>query len=288
MLKRLKGYAISICPPALLLPLKYKWRKLTGQLEQEIFWMQSLIEPGGRAIDVGANEGIYSYVLSQICHVVEAFEPQSGPRSILAAYSQVSQAKVNIHPVCLSEANGSAMLHIPIDNGRNLVYRASLRQPGGDYETLTVGVRKLDDYKFERVSLIKIDVEGHEIEVIRGGLETIQRNQPILLVEVEQRWLGGKPIESVFAELETLGYTGFFLEQSVWRRVDDFSSDRHQNPSHLERSKVRRRAQTKHQDYVNNFLFLPKCSALRQKLLNCTVFRPQIKNRFCVGDLVRG
>jgi FkbM family methyltransferase len=46
-----------------------------------------------------------------------------------------------------------------------------------------VEIKKLDDHKFENISLIKIDVEGWELEVLQGAVNTIKQHQPILFVE---------------------------------------------------------------------------------------------------------
>ena len=71
-------------------------------------------------------------------------------------------------------------------------------------------VDKIDNYDFDDVDLIKIDVEGHEEYVIEGARNVIQSNKPILIVEIEQRHL--KQIEEVFQSILKLNYKGFFLE----------------------------------------------------------------------------
>ena len=81
---------------------------------------------------------------------------------------------------------------------------------GGDQAEL----RSLDSFGFERVSLLKIDVERFESEVLDGAVDTIRRNRPAILIEI----MGGEDYETASAEilerihvtwrkLETLGYT---------------------------------------------------------------------------------
>ena len=48
-------------------------------------------------------------------------------------------------------------------------------------------MRRLDDLALGDVGFVKIDVEGHELAVLRGAAETLQRNRPPLLVEAEER-----------------------------------------------------------------------------------------------------
>ena len=56
-----------------------------------------------------------------------------------------------------------------------------------EFRSFYVNVKKLDNLQFENpISFIKIDVEGHEMEVIEGAIETITKNKPILLVEIEE------------------------------------------------------------------------------------------------------
>jgi FkbM family methyltransferase len=50
-----------------------------------------------------------------------------------------------------------------------------------------VSIKRLDDLHLDNISLIKIDVEGYELEVFEGGRETIQRNRPVILIEIWER-----------------------------------------------------------------------------------------------------
>lgn len=52
------------------------------------------------------------------------------------------------------------------------------------FEDVRVKIRKLDDYKIQNVSLIKLDVEGFELEVLEGSKETIFQNKPIIFIEM--------------------------------------------------------------------------------------------------------
>jgi Methyltransferase FkbM domain len=73
---------------------------------------------------------------------------------------------------------------------------------GGDFVGRQVPVHTLDSYQLDDVALLKIDVEGMEADVIRGGLDTIRRNRPVIFAEA---WDAG--YEQATAELlEPLGY----------------------------------------------------------------------------------
>jgi hypothetical protein len=95
---------------------------------------------------------------------------------------------VQIHPVALSSHAGSAKLHIPVDKlGIEHDASASIEQTGFEQSRdELVPLRTLDSFDFHRVSLIKIDVEGHEYSVIEGATITIETLQPALLTELEK------------------------------------------------------------------------------------------------------
>ena len=58
---------------------------------------------------------------------------------------------------------------------------------GDTVETIRVPLRTLDSYNLSNIGFIKIDVEGHELDVLRGAEVTLRRDQPNLLIEIENR-----------------------------------------------------------------------------------------------------
>jgi FkbM family methyltransferase len=252
----LKNLATSFIPLRYHLPLKFAWRNLTHQLEPEIFWLEKLVKNGERGIDVGANEGIYSYVLSHLCETVEAFEPQILSSLSLLSYSIFNKHKISVHPVALSDSQNLSILHIPILSKQVLYSRASLEEPFDKHCSVPVSVQRLDDY----ISFVKVDVEGHELSVVRGGRETIQRNQPILLIEIEKRWLKEGAMEIIFEEVINMGYEGFFLDKTEWISIQSFLYEKHQEPFLSEVIYSGKQSVLKGEKYINNFLFVPKGS----------------------------
>jgi len=81
-----------------------------------------------------------------------------------------------------------------------------------------------------------------------GGIDTIKRNMPIMIIEIEQRH-SSKPITSVFKIATDLGYQVFFLKQKTLRPLSDFSYEADQAPYIGDEL---------NKDYVNNFIFLPQ------------------------------
>ena len=84
-----------------------------------------------------------------------------------------------------------------------------------DIETFEVKSKKLDSFSFSnKISFIKVDVEGHELAVIRGAENTIKKNKPILLVEIEERH-SQKKVSETLDYINSLGYISYFYENEL-------------------------------------------------------------------------
>lgn len=257
---KIEAFLIKILPQALHLPTHYYYRRLRNRLDAEILYLNNLEIKGGRAIDIGANVGIYTFALSRKFDIVEAFEPQPWCTQSIRAYNQVCGNKINIHNVGLSNCKGTLNLHFLLADrdysskvsgvGGVITGLATFRKIEGKSKTMEVPVDKLDNYNFTNVSLIKIDVEGHESQVLEGGYQTILREKPVIFIEIEQRHLENKTIDSVFKQIMDLGYAGYFLDgnQKVLTEISKFSYESHQVPFLDDVYNTK---------YVNNFIFKP-------------------------------
>jgi hypothetical protein len=115
---------------------------------------------------------------------------------------------------------------------------------------MTVEVATLDSLDLLGVALIKIDVEGHEWQVLRGALATVSRELPNLIVEIEEHRAPGN-LERFAETLTGLGYAGFVLHDRRLMDVADFSIDVHQRPAHAPSWGTARSGV-----YVNNFIWV--------------------------------
>jgi FkbM family methyltransferase len=176
-----------LTPAKARLPLKFWWRSFRKTLEPEASFLLQQRWEHGIAIDVGANEGLYSYVLAKLFDRVEAFEPNEAASAELRGYDC---PKINLHRVALSRSEGERTLHVPIlaHGVVNVGYGSLEREtlpPSENVTTQIVQTRTLDSYGFENVVFIKIDVEGHELQVLEGATETVARCRPIMLLEIK-------------------------------------------------------------------------------------------------------
>ncbi|MEP9374786.1 FkbM family methyltransferase [Mesorhizobium sp. KR1-2] len=160
------------------------------------------------AIDIGANRGVYSWHLRRWASGVVAFEPLP---EMVRALERAFGSSVRIEAVALSDADGTATLRIPSD--RMLQGCATIEEEnvlGGEVAEIRVPRRRLDGYRFDRVAVIKIDVEGHELAVLKGACALLARDHPTLIVEAEERHREGA-LESICDYLSTWDYQGFVL-----------------------------------------------------------------------------
>lgn len=248
----LKRRLINLFPRRLQLPARSVFLRLKGQLDDEIALLPTLIRKPGRAIDVGANVGFYTLALSKLCRPVEAFEPLPWHARLIA---ESRLAGVNVHNVALANEEGHHPLYIPEIRGQYFDGLASFSKPDGTFKMVDVPVKRLDDYQFSEVCFIKIDVEGHEMDVLRGGRQTVARCKPVMLVEIEQRHLSRTDIGSVFKEIQDFGYEGQFLLEKALRPLSEFSFEKYQQPFLEDDAKGI--FTHKNRGKVNNFIFLP-------------------------------
>ena len=121
------------------------------------------------------------------------------------------------------------MLHVP---SAGYLGTATVVPQDAGHTPVPVTVTTLDALCVEPavrpVGFIKCDVEGHELEVLRGADQVLREDRPALLVEsVDDRPAAGQTAR-VFDHLRGLGYTGCFFVDGRPRSIDGFRADRDQ------------------------------------------------------------
>jgi FkbM family methyltransferase len=229
---------------ARLLPdrLRYSawcWRKYYR--EAEIRLAGRLVRPGSRCLDIGANAGAYSYFMRRAGGLVEAFEP-------IPELAQDLRRRfgngIAVHQVAASDANGTVEIHVPWLDGKP-AYGYSSCEVGAKWENetaFTVETRTIDSFGFRDVSLMKIDVEGHELAVLEGAARTIAESRPALIIEAEERHRPAA-VATTAAFLRQFGYRGLFLASGNRNPLEQFDIGRDQ-------------AHPETPGYVCNFIFL--------------------------------
>ncbi|MCB2155042.1 FkbM family methyltransferase [bacterium] len=199
------------------------------RFEPEIRIVRRLVQRGSSFLDVGANTGIYSIVVEDLLGARNVYSIEPGE----SAFKELARLRTpaRAYQLAISDKEGTARLHIPRINGELVGTRASLSADSG--ETQIVQLMTIDRF-VERevkaaVGFIKIDVEGHEDQVLAGAAETLARCRPALLVEIEQRH-HEEPLADCFARLAEDGYRAHYFEPDDRRihPVSEFDLERDQ------------------------------------------------------------
>jgi FkbM family methyltransferase len=157
--------------------------------EREMKQLDILCDRGKTSIDVGAKLGMYTYRLLRHSRDVVAFEPIPLLATMLGRVFE--NRPVRIENSALSDTPGRVQMRIPygkngeVKFGRSTIESANpLSHDDVDrVENIDVDVKTLDQLELKNVGFIKIDVEGHELAVLRGAAKTLEREKPSLLVE---------------------------------------------------------------------------------------------------------
>ena len=172
-----------------LMPSRYYYRKRLAEEaewgEHELHVLSDIVSPGGIAIDVGANQGVFAFAFSTIVGRVQAFEPNPDYANFAR---RMLGSRAQVHEVALSNHIGTAEFVVPVSEDGTVLHLGGNLKPvdvdPGKSISFTVKVRTIDSYDFREVRVIKIDVEGSEMKVLEGGRETILRDRPSLIVEL--------------------------------------------------------------------------------------------------------
>jgi FkbM family methyltransferase len=236
--------AIKYYFPTLWIEMGLRWRK--RHFEPELFLVPLLCNKNQTAIDVGANQGVYTYYMAKFAKEVVAFEPNV---DLIAVLKKVANGNVQLQSAALSNVHGDSVMRIdPKYHGLSTIEQRNsfdVANPAVSTVQRHVSTRTLDSFEFADISLIKIDVEGHEEAVIQGARDTINRSRPVLIVESEDQHNSGAP-RRISGMLAELGYRGFFVRD---RGLHDFGE--------LQPSETDPRNYHKKIRYVNNFIFVP-------------------------------
>ena len=242
---------------------------LERKVEPEFLWIKEILGKNSVFIDVGANVGAYLYTLEN--HLkpenIYAFEPN---QQLFKRLKRLFP-KVNLLSFALSDVSTIAEFKIPVINGEKVHTRGTLQtsiKEKNEEKTILqkVEVKPLDDLVFDEVYIeqdrnaqtnkfnlkkldfIKIDVEGNEMQTLRGAKKTIEKFKPILMVEMEQRH-HKENLWTLISEIADWGYSVNFLDRKTLQPkllTEEFLNQ--QNPDNVKNYK----------DYINNIIFLPR------------------------------
>jgi FkbM family methyltransferase len=196
------------------------WRALgRGSVEKRVFLC--LVRRGDVVCDVGANRGYFTRLFSDIVGPegkVHAFEP--GPDAVEMLRAGLQEARghdnVSVTEAAVGEVAGTAGLLVPGEaEGQASLRRQQagewLRAPEVRRHECRVVTLDGATREFTRLDFVKCDIEGAELDALRGARETLRRFMPLVFAEVYHEWMrpfGHKP-EDLVAFMRGLGYDDF-------------------------------------------------------------------------------
>lgn len=157
----------------------------------------------GTALDVGANIGNHGLYFTDYFDRVICFEPNPRTFKLLQLNSELAENMTCLN-IGLSDSDGTATLHVdPSNMGGSSLY--------GKGRPQEIQVRRLDSVEVGgKVSLVKIDVEGHELKALAGAKQLIATHKPMILFEQHNEdFVNGK--SAVIELLRAYGYQEFAI-----------------------------------------------------------------------------
>ena len=188
--------------------------------EPELGRLGDFVPSGLNAVDAGVWWGPWSWWLSRRVTHVDSFEPNP---TLVAKLRPVLPKNVTLHQLALSDQPGTTTLWLP-PGGAGTEGRASLEErsrPAAGWRPEVATTTRLDDCGLTNVGFVKIDVEGHELAVLRGASNLITTQRPNLLVEVEGHDDRDDVLDSVIAFFRDHSYQGEYLLDGAWHPIEE-------------------------------------------------------------------
>jgi FkbM family methyltransferase len=180
--------------------------KKYGIYEQEEtkLWKE-LIKNDSIVLDIGANIGYFTLIMSKLARQVHAFEPDPRNFQILQNNIEANNIKnVKLYHSAAAETAGSSTLYLSeINRGMHRLYRSDWCKEG----SVQVQTVRIDDI-IDQSDFVKIDVEGAELGVLKGMKQLLEKSKPTVIMEFDRASImeyGAKP-KDIYDFMASLGY----------------------------------------------------------------------------------
>jgi len=205
--------------------------------------LRSLCQPGWHVLDIGANIGAHAlFIAKAVGHRgrVDCFEPATYAYRKLVRNAELNDLpQLRVWHLGLSDHEGRDIeveigASWPLDKTKAT---GSAAIPNVRMMKDRIDLVRLDDHVAEhgpeRIDLIKIDIDGNEVRMMRGAMKTLERFRPIILFEAIDRPLraNGSSLEEYLGMLESLGYH-FYYEDSLMPLDEAARTELTRNPDY--------------------------------------------------------
>ncbi len=228
------------------------WHGVQGFEPYTWYTLRRLIERSGTFIDIGSNIGFYSVLAKRVAPQIDvlSFEPVPTLYEQSRRFHASNGVRPNVYQIAISDSDGRGKLYQPIEADIDETSASTLTaeswQARKTHREVVVETAKLDTLLLNRTLrdplTIKIDVEDHEANVLRGAAEAVRKHRPFIVCEILPRPIrsGGRIGSEVIPDSEQHGnaetvtvlgamdYAAFAITPVGYFRFlpDDFASDR--------------------------------------------------------------
>ena len=177
-------------------------------------FLQQQVKPGMHLIDIGAHLGLFSSISSQLAGPqgkIICFEPTPGTFSVLKETLRLNHCQnVTALQAAVSSTEGTATFYVDSTAGcnTNSLVRNKQGKESSAYEVRLVTIDGIVAEYSLKPSLIKIDAEGAELDVLKGGRKTFNDHKPILILGLHPAFIKdkGDSLEAIWNFLEGQRY----------------------------------------------------------------------------------
>jgi FkbM family methyltransferase len=179
---------------------------------------------GDTFIDIGANLGYMSINASKIVGPkgkIISFEPDNTIYNLLENNISLNNVEnIKLNKIGLSNYNGEASFNIATESGLSRLENKNNNLEGLILQTkITIKVKTLDSFLSEnnftnlKIKMIKIDVEGHELNILQGAINLLKDSKPIIILEINPGALiqNDLSLTNIVNFLDPLDYDSFFI-----------------------------------------------------------------------------
>ena len=206
-----------VVPDSLELITSYVLQEQGDWFEDEIKFLRELVQPGDTVVDIGANYGVYALSLARKVGAsgqVWAFEPASETANLLQESASANNTTwLQVVQQALSDREGTAWLQMPGQAELNSLadpttLETATQQGPGESVAITTLDHCLERHSWTGVDLLKIDAEGEEERILKGGKRFFQDLSPLVMFEVKA---GAELHLDLVLRFQELGYQCFRL-----------------------------------------------------------------------------
>jgi FkbM family methyltransferase len=192
----------------------------------------SIVRRGDVVIDAGANVGYFTMLFSDLVGAsgwVHAFEPVPATFSLLSKNLQRFPHYPNVSLNCAALGNSDRRTNIFLPNGDHgqaaLVQHCDGSWRNAKITRIDIEMMRLDRYAqgLNKIDLLKCDVEGAELLVLRGAESSLRRFRPKVFLDVDERWTSsyGWAPKDVIDFLRSVGYKHFYCVEPKTGRIKE-------------------------------------------------------------------